>query len=281
MNKLLRRYVSALVTSVTLCGASPFALAVDGVVLIDQGRALAGNVTPGDAPGFPVSITRSGSYRLSSQLVLPANRNINGIEISNNATITLDLNGFAIVGPCGPALEPRPCDGKGGTGIGVVTLGSLDGADIKNGTIRYMASDGVNIASNTRLEQVRLIKNSGNGATLGRGSLVINCSIGDNYGHGIFGDHVGLSRGAIIGNIITFNGHIDPATGLGVGTGITVSSETSLGGLVILDNAITDNASYGIDAGSNADAGYGRNVIRGNNGGDEQVNGGTDMGQNH
>ena len=39
--------------------------AVDGVQLINQELALAGNVTPGDEPGFPVTITRSGSYRLS------------------------------------------------------------------------------------------------------------------------------------------------------------------------------------------------------------------------
>ena len=35
--------------------------AVDGVALINQNAALAGNVTPGDAPGFPVTISVSGS----------------------------------------------------------------------------------------------------------------------------------------------------------------------------------------------------------------------------
>src|SRR5687768_10451353 len=46
--------------------------AVDGVVLIDQNRALAGNVTPGDAPVFPVTLSVRGSYRLSSSLIVPA-----------------------------------------------------------------------------------------------------------------------------------------------------------------------------------------------------------------
>src|SRR5579871_4839018 len=45
--------------------------AVDGVVLIDQSHALAGNITPGDAPGFPVTISQSGSYRLSGNLIVP------------------------------------------------------------------------------------------------------------------------------------------------------------------------------------------------------------------
>lgn len=277
MNRQLRTFGFGIAV---WCGVLTNVWAVDGVVLIDQGRALAGNITPGDAPGFPVSLTRSGSYRLSSQLTLPANRNINGIEVSNDSTVSLDLNGFAIVGPCGPAIEPRPCDGKGGTGKGVLTLGGFDGADIRNGTIRFMASDGVDIASNARLENVRLIKNSGNGATLGRGSLLINCSIGDNYGHGVLGQHIGLSRGALIGNIITFNGHIDPITHQRYGAGIAVTSGVELGGLLIFNNAITDNVGYGIDAGTNPSAGYGSNVITGNNGGDAQVDGGTDMGNN-
>ena len=54
---------------VTMSGAhGADATATDGVVLIDQARALAGNVTPGDAPGFPVTISEPGSYRLASDL---------------------------------------------------------------------------------------------------------------------------------------------------------------------------------------------------------------------
>ena len=51
--------------------------AVDGVVLINQAAALAGNVTPGDTPGFPVVISVSGSYRLSGNLTVP-DANTNG-----------------------------------------------------------------------------------------------------------------------------------------------------------------------------------------------------------
>ena len=41
--------------------------AVDGVVLIDQNHALAGNITPGDGPGFPVTLSQPGSYRLTAR----------------------------------------------------------------------------------------------------------------------------------------------------------------------------------------------------------------------
>jgi hypothetical protein len=65
-----------------------------GVVLITQAKAMAGGVTPGDAPGFPVSITRPGSYRLTSNLRLLSGP---AIEILAD-NVSLNLNGFAIVG---------------------------------------------------------------------------------------------------------------------------------------------------------------------------------------
>src|SRR5882757_8656039 len=80
-----------------LLAAIPSGLyAVDGVVLIDQNRALAGNITPGDAPGFPISITQPGSYRLSGNLTVPASTA--GIEISAS-NVTIDLNGFSLLAP--------------------------------------------------------------------------------------------------------------------------------------------------------------------------------------
>jgi hypothetical protein len=79
-----------------LTGSTGTAFAVDGVVLIDQARALAGNVTPGDAPGFPVTLTLPGSYRLSGNLTVPVQ--VDGIVIQSSE-ITLDLNGFRISAP--------------------------------------------------------------------------------------------------------------------------------------------------------------------------------------
>src|SRR5580693_1218836 len=86
-----------LLTSIGLAAAIPnVTLAVDGVVLINQANALAGNVTPGDAPGFPVTISVAGSYRLSSNLTVPdANTDAIDITVSH---VTIDLNGFSIIG---------------------------------------------------------------------------------------------------------------------------------------------------------------------------------------
>src|SRR5438093_8400021 len=80
--------------------------ALDGVVLINQNAALAGNVTPGDTPGFPVTISVTGSYKLSGNLTVP-DANTTAILI-NADDVTIDLNGFSIIGPtvCGELSCP-------------------------------------------------------------------------------------------------------------------------------------------------------------------------------
>ena len=72
-------------------------LAVDGVILLDQNKAMAGGVTPGDAPGFPITFTQPGSYRLSSNLTVPSGVSA-AIQINADG-VTIDLNGFTIKGP--------------------------------------------------------------------------------------------------------------------------------------------------------------------------------------
>jgi hypothetical protein len=98
-----------------------------GIVEINQARALRGGVTPADAPGFPVTIDRAGSYRLTTDLTLPESAAAgNGIEIEAGE-VTLDLNGFALVGREGSC-------GSAGTGIRFAPgSGALV---VKNGTLR-------------------------------------------------------------------------------------------------------------------------------------------------
>jgi hypothetical protein len=53
--KQMKRFDQLAVVALTL-GLPLSSLAVDSVILIDQNKAMADNVTPGDTPGFPVSI---------------------------------------------------------------------------------------------------------------------------------------------------------------------------------------------------------------------------------
>jgi hypothetical protein len=88
------KLLSTILALISLTPATVFA--VDGVILIDQNKALAGNVTPGDGAGYPVILSLSGSYRLSGNLTVPVSAT--GIQITADG-VSLDLNGFSIIGP--------------------------------------------------------------------------------------------------------------------------------------------------------------------------------------
>src|ERR1700689_5095189 len=90
-----------------LAAISSSLYAVDGVVLINQSNAAAGSITPGDAPGFPITISQSGSYKLSSDLIVP-DANTTAIEITAK-WVTIDMNGFSIIGPVACSGHPVAC----------------------------------------------------------------------------------------------------------------------------------------------------------------------------
>src|SRR5512144_1730857 len=107
--------------AIAAAAASTPVLGVDGMKLIDQARAFAGGLTPGDAPGFPVTISQPGSYRLSGNLTVP-DANTTAIDITSS-DVTIDLNGFAIIGPTVCGGFPIACTPTG-TGIGIHTFDS-------------------------------------------------------------------------------------------------------------------------------------------------------------
>src|SRR5882724_10968544 len=69
--------------------------AAENEVTITQGSAIAGGVTPGDEPGFPITISEPGHYRLASSLIPPADTD--GIVIKSD-NVTLDFGGHALQG---------------------------------------------------------------------------------------------------------------------------------------------------------------------------------------
>ena len=46
--------------------ASAMPAAADDTVVITHAKALAGNVTQGDAPGYPVTLSKAGRYRVEA-----------------------------------------------------------------------------------------------------------------------------------------------------------------------------------------------------------------------
>ena len=94
-------------------------------IVITQQKALAGNVTPGDAPDFPVTLSRSGAYSLGGNLSVPAGKD--GIVIAA-PDVTIDLNGFFMIG-----------SGTAEHGI----TGAERGATILNGSLVGFGKNGI------------------------------------------------------------------------------------------------------------------------------------------
>jgi hypothetical protein len=223
--------------------------AVDGVELIDMRRVMAGRVTPGDTPGFPVTISQPGSYRLTDNITVPDTATT-GFDITAD-NVTVDLNGFSIIGPNVCTPNPTRCTASGG-GVGI-HAGSFspgivapDGVKVMNGTVRGMGFHGVRLMGNaTVVERVHTHSNGGPGIVVGPGSVVdsvanLNGTTGiigflvrgsiaqENGGVGIFLRSGGLASD----NASLFNG----------GEGINVTKGTLTG------NTVTSNKGFGISA---------------------------------
>jgi hypothetical protein len=156
-----------------LAAISSSLYAVDGVILIDQNHALAGNVTPGDAPGFPVTISQPGSYRLSGNLTVP-DVNTTAIQITVD-NVTLDLNGFSIIGPNVCTFDGGACPQANGVGVQAGVLGTPGprGVRVLNGTVRGMGSHGIFVnGAASAVEKVVALSNRLFGIEAEAGSVI-------------------------------------------------------------------------------------------------------------
>jgi hypothetical protein len=229
--------------------------AVDGVVLINQATALAGSVTPGDAPGFPVTISVSGSYKLSGNLTVP-DANTNAITITAD-NVSIDLNGFAILGPTVCTGSPVTSCAPTGTGIGIFSNNS--GIAVINGTVHGMGSAGVEIlGGDNRVERVKAVGNAGTGISPGNGQSSVSFSVASfNRFNGIFGNGTmtdnlvegngqsGLTfAGVVINNVSRKNGG-DGITGVGVVSHNTSVANTGKGITPLCPSVVTENTVIG------------------------------------
>jgi hypothetical protein len=254
------------VLAATIVSFPMAAAAVDGLIEINQNRALVGGVTPGDTPGFPVTITQAGSYRLTGNLNLPTT-DTTGIRIESSE-VSVDLNGFGVLAPglCNGCPATGGC--TGGSGIGILAV-SPD-VHVRNGIVRGMGSDGIQISFRGSVEGLATSFNGGHGINFpgGEGTVVrsnshANGGRGVNIGGGgvVSGnriscnadDGVNLARGTIVGNNILENGARgvrivetgtvqDNGVEFNTGCGIVPNAAT------VANNGIRSNAGGGICA---------------------------------
>lgn len=218
---------TALATALIALGATT-AGAADGIKLLRQ---------PGS---FPLVIDKSGSYRLRGPITVP-NANTTAILIKDTAPdVTLDLNGFAISGPTDCPGVPGPACAPLGTGIGIATecsgLCPLQGTlVIKDGTVRGMGRDGINVSvAQVRIERVSLHDN-GNDGLFATGSVAVRDSFANtNGGTGFYI----RDPGVITGSIALLNGE----------NGMFLEGADS--GFVAADNIASRNLGNGIEVDS-------------------------------
>jgi len=220
---------------------------IDGVVIITQADALAGGVTPGDAPGYPITISAAGSYRLGGPLSVT--NAAHGFAV-NAPLVTLDFNGFVL-------------DGNGVGSFGI--YGVARSLTVKNGTVRHFTVSGVvsdkveAVVSNMRIANVGdggivIFNLTSSPADLGTGRAVLTGNVIVNSGYnGLYSDATAcLIKGNVISN--------------SAGSGIWIAGSTAGSASTILDNVISGSQDVGIYLDGSA-AGLGRNTLVNNTSG--------------
>ena len=180
--------------------------AADGVIEINQAIVEANG-------GFPYVISEPGSYILTGNLTVP-DENTTAIEVQADH-VTLDLNGFAIIGPvqCTAENGSVSCSPEG-TGIGVWGQFPTAATVVRNGSVRGMGRFGVRISSGL-VEGVRALENRVAGISAGTG-IVRDCLAESN---GSFGIEI-FSSGAVEHSVALFN----PAGGILLALGVVRGS---------------------------------------------------------
>lgn len=194
-------------------------------------------------PRFPIRISKPGSYQLVENLEVKTG---DAIEVLSDR-VSIDLNGFSIVGPGGTSQN-------GDSGI---DASGRSFVSVSHGSIVNFTGNGITLGDNGVVKSVHA---DGNGA-LGI-FCKTNCSVSDSTANnnGFQGIVAGASS-AITGNIVNGN---QTGVGITVARDSSVSGNTTnanagggiLGGTIalpchcrIVNNTANDNLSFGILAG--------------------------------
>ena len=178
---------------------------VSDPVSIAPAQALRGGVTPGDAPGYPITISQPGRYRLAGDLEVPAHTD--GIVVTA-AHVTLDLNGHSVRGPvrcthstasrsvqCNWLVEP-----SARAGINTV---AAPHSTVRNGSVLGFAGIGIHHGEAALLENLEVSANAGAGivgAGHADGGVARQVLVQHNGGIGIVCHHLTVERSSFVDN---------------------------------------------------------------------------------
>ena len=274
----------------------PHAFASDGSLEINQACATQTGCFPGDALGFPVTITAPGSYRLTSSLglslALPGQtQSVNFIEI-RASDVSIDLAGFRI-----SCVRPLVAERCSGTGSGIRSFAVRTPA-VRNGIVSGMGAEGIVFGEAGVVTNVRVSDSGSTGIVVGEGGRIQECTVfrneeGIRTGLAAFVANNAVSRNVetgivvqggvrVVGNSVSLNGgdgifaedevHVaDNTVWDNFGNGIVASGRTtvernqvsnssgfglSLNGALYRDNTITTNSSGAVSGGTNLGGNY-------------------------
>lgn len=180
------------------------------------------------------TISQPGSYVLVTNLAPPPGAD--DCLIVNSHFVTIDLNGFAIIG-----------NGKGSGVRTENTPNEWQGLEVRNGTVtNFTTGIQLGLAVASRIERVRAIRN-------GRGIVVYSAIVTDNvvwrnsdvgidaYSHSVITSNLAANNGgheirASIGNTLFGN-----TAGINLGSGISTEK-----GNTVFANTTYNNVRYGI-----------------------------------
>lgn len=186
---------------------------------------------PIHAADIPFTISAPNSYYLA-ETVWMTDSNANAITI-NCANVTIDLMGHSLIGT------------GAGTGCGVYK-NSCRNIEIRNGTIRDFGGCGIKDAnsnsSKDRVINMRILANKETGIYLfGTCHTIMNCTVGDNHGHGIFVN----AWCSIIDNAVCFNHNSGIRGSIGNMVRGNTTGQNGYHGIEIYDSLVCHNAAHG------------------------------------
>jgi len=194
---------------------------------IDQNKAVNGSVTPGDAPGFPITLSQRGSYKLTGNLVVPA---ATGAILVTASDVSIDLNGFTITGA-------NTCSGYGatvackntGSAAGIEAAAGVTDVQVRNGTVDGFEKAGLWLNQRSTVERVKSRFNKGYAIVVRADSSVGNSLVERNGIAGVYSE-----GGLVFDTIASGNGSY----------GIVVANPAD--GALLRNNVATHNGIHGL-----------------------------------
>jgi len=235
----MKRFAAVLLSLPLSC------FAVDGAIEINQ-LCVDSGCFSGDGPGWPVTLPKTGTYRLTSNLDVSGYDNpgsITAIEITA-PNVSLDLNGFSIKGAKLP-----------GSGNGIVS--NDFGTTVVNGHVTAMGYWGIVCGDHCRVDKVVASSNGYTGIEMAGVGILSNSASSNNSNNGV-------AMNGIVKNCVISGNAVN---GLNVG-----------GRSLVEGNEIVDNGQDGVACNG---CSLTDNVIAGNGGKGVFFSGTASFGGNH